>query len=248
MVERMSEHDRQQPAGSFRGGWLVLTTGGPAASLAGHDSPIAIDRIRVVTEGAEFARVLVEGRPRIAVLAAPPAGADELRLAVAERLRRSSLRIVHLAPPDAVDERLAALALGFDESLPTSISGAELAARLTLLEGRARDARASGSHSLLVAEDVFLDLVAHDLRRDGTHVHLRPKEFRLLEVLASHPGRVYTRRQLLDRVWGPEHESGPRTVDVHVRWLRAKLETDPERPVHLVTVHGIGYRLDPPAR
>ena len=67
-------------------------------------------------------------------------------------------------------------------------------------------------------------------------------------MLAAHPGRAYTRRQLLDRVWGHDHDGDPRTVDVHVRWLRAKIEREPARPVHLVTLRGIGYRLDPPDR
>jgi two-component system response regulator RegX3 len=65
-------------------------------------------------------------------------------------------------------------------------------------------------------------------------------------MLAAHPGRAYTRRQILDRVWGADHDGDPRTVDVHVRWLRSKIETDPEHPIHLVTVRGVGYRLDPP--
>lgn len=90
--------------------------------------------------------------------------------------------------------------------------------------------------------------MAHEVRRDGLAVHLRPKEFGLLALMASHPGRAYTRRELLERVWGKGHETGVRTVDVHVRWLRQKLEADPERPVHLVTVRGVGYRLDPPLR
>jgi DNA-binding response OmpR family regulator len=91
-------------------------------------------------------------------------------------------------------------------------------------------------------------MAAHELRRGGAIVHLRPKEFGLLATLAAHPGRAYTRRELLDRVWGSGHGSGPRTVDVHVRWLRSKIEPDPEHPLHLVTVRGVGYRLDPPRR
>ena len=65
-------------------------------------------------------------------------------------------------------------------------------------------------------------------------------------MLAAHPGRAYTRRQLLDRVWGPDQVGDPRTVDVHIRWLRSKIEPQPDRPTHLVTVRGVGYRLDPP--
>jgi DNA-binding response OmpR family regulator len=99
-----------------------------------------------------------------------------------------------------------------------------------------------------VADGLELDLVGHELRRGSEVVHLRPKEYGLLALLAAHPGRAYSRRELLDRVWGPDHTGGMRTVDVHVRWLRSKIEPVSDRPVHLVTVRGIGYRLDPPGR
>ena len=178
----------------------------------------------------------------------PPAGLEDLELVATERRRRSRLRVLHLAPPDAVEARLAALALGFDDSLTTATTGAELAGRLAWLEARARDRIGSTAATLPVADGLDLDLAAHELRRGTRTVHLRPKEYGLLAVLAAHPGRAYTRRELLERVWGPGHESGPRTVDVHMRWLRAKVEPDPERPVHLVTVRGLGYRLDPPER
>ena len=102
--------------------------------------------------------------------------------------------------------------------------------------------------ALAVTEDTELDLVAHEVRRGGSIVHLRPKEFQLLAMLAAHPGRAYTRRQLLDRVWGPGHAGDPRTVDVHIRWLRSKIESQPDVPNHLVTVRGVGYRLDPIGR
>ena len=110
-----------------------------------------------------------------------------------------------------------------------------------------QDVRFSNQQQI-VSSDTELDLAAHEVRRGGTLVHLRPKEFQLLSVLASHPGRAYTRRQLLDRVWGPGHDGDPRTVDVHIRWLRSKIEPRPEAPVHLVTVRGVGYRLDPEGR
>jgi DNA-binding response OmpR family regulator len=93
--------------------------------------------------------------------------------------------------------------------------------------------------------DVELDLVAHELRRRGMPVHLRPREFRLLSILAANPGRAFTRRQLLDLAWDPSHGIDTRTVDVHVHWLRSKIEAIPRRPVHLVTIRGYGYRLDP---
>ena len=121
----------------------------------------------------------------------------------------------------------------------------ELVARLAILEERTRVRHET---VLAVTDDTELDLVAHEVRRGGGIVHLRPKEFQLLAMLAAHPGRAYTRRQLLDRVWGPGHAGDPRTVDVHIRWLRSKIESQPDAPNHLVTVRGVGYRLDPIGR
>ena len=231
-------HDGRAP--SFD--WLALAVDGPAVELP------AITRgggVRVVPDVDTFVTLLERTRPRIALLGSPPGGPAETQLLARERRRRHGLRIVQLAAPEAVDARLDALRLGFDDALPSSIEAAELAARLALLDQRAR---ARPERTLPVADGCELDLLAHQLRRDGQLVHLRPKEFDLLTVLASHPGRAWTRRQLLDRAWGHDHDGDPRTIDVHVRWLRSKIETEPERPVHLLTVRGVGYRLDPPGR
>lgn len=238
---------RSRPAvADGRGGspWLVLAIDGPAIELSAH-APAVI--VRITNDSLGFRDLLLAERPRVVVCAQPPADAEDLALVAGERRRRSGMRAVHLAPPDSVSERLRALELGFDDALTTATPAAELAGRLKLLESKAR-ARAGGDAVLRMAADLELDLMAHELRRSGEVVHLRPKEYGLLALLAAHPGRAYTRRQLLDRVWGPDHVGGPRTVDVHVRWLRAKIEPDPERPVHLVTVRGVGYRLDGPQR
>ena len=90
-----------------------------------------------------------------------------------------------------------------------------------------------------------LDLVGRRVRRAGVDVHLRPKEFALLALLASDPGRAFSRSELVDRAWGSAYTGGNRTIDVHIRWLRAKIELDPARPAHVITVRGTGYRLDP---
>jgi DNA-binding response OmpR family regulator len=227
------------PAPSFE--WLALATDGPALELPA----LAAQGVRVVPDVESFVALLERDRPRIALLGTPPGGPLETQLLARERRRRHGLRVVQLAAPDDVDVRIEALRLGFDDALPSSIEPGELAARLALLEERAR---ARPERTLPIADGCQLDIVAHELRRDGRLVHLRPKEFDLLAVLASHPGRAWTRRQLLDRAWGHQHGGDPRTVDVHVRWLRSKIETEPERPLHLVTVRGVGYRLDPPGR
>jgi len=222
--------------------WLALAVEGPALELP---AIVSASGVRVVPDVETFVTLLERARPRIALLDTPPGGLAETELLARERRRRHGLRVVQLAAPEAVDARIDALRLGFDDALPSTIEPAELAARLTLLEARSR---ARPERTLPVADGCELDLLAHQLRRDGELVHLRPKEFDLLTVLASHPGRAWTRRQLLDRVWGHDHDGDPRTIDVHVRWLRSKIEAEPERPAHLRTVRGVGYRLDPPGR
>ena len=226
-----------------RATWLVLAIEGPALELEALAPASA--RVRAVADPTVFATLLHDGRPRIAVVSAPPAGDVDVELVARERRRRSSLRTIHLSAPADATARLDALRRGYDDALPQTIDPHELAGRAALLE---EQARARTGVSVEIADGLELDLVAHELRRDGRAVHLRPKEFQLLAMLAAHPGRAFTRRQLLDRVWGLDQVGDPRTVDVHVRWLRSKVEHEPDRPVHLVTVRGVGYRLDPPHR
>ena len=222
--------------------WIALADGGPLAALgdlAGARSYRSTDDPR------QFAVLLRTTRPRIVLLGTPPAGPDELDVALLERRRRPSLRIVVVSPSAAIDDRLEALRAGADEAHADTIDPQELMARLTILEERTRTRHET---VLAVTADTEIDLVAHEVRRAGQVVRLRPKEFQLLAMLAAHPGRAYTRRQVLDRVWGPGHTGDPRTVDVHIRWLRSKLEARPDDPEHLVTVRGVGYRLDPSGR
>jgi DNA-binding response OmpR family regulator len=235
----MDEHQDLQR--SMHPRWLALAADGPALGLP---ALVPDGSIRVVSDAGSFLSLLERARPRIAIVGTPPAGERELTMVASWRRRRPSLRVVQLAAPEAVQARLDALRLGFDEALATDIDPAELAGRLALLQERARPRT---DRVIRVTSDCELDLIGHELRRDGRIVHLRPKEYQLLMVLALHPGRAYTRRQLLDRAWGHDHDGDQRTVDVHVRWLRSKIEAEPDHPVHLVTVRGVGYRLDPPA-
>jgi two-component system response regulator RegX3 len=225
-----------------RSTWVALIDEGLRARLtrSGVD-----EHLHVVDDPADFAGSLVRDRPRIALVSAPPACPDDLEIAVRERRRRSGLRLLYLSPTDDVDGRIDALRLGFDEALPSTLDVRELLGRIRWLAERAKPGTDT---EFAIADGIVLDTVAHELRHDDKSIHLRPKEFQLLALLAAHPGRVYTRRQLLDRVWGPGHVGDPRTVDVHVRWLRSKIELQPDAPLHLVTVRGVGYRLDPDPR
>lgn len=145
---------------------------------------------------------------------------------VAELLRREQPRLAIVELPDAVD--------------PRGLEGPAVP-----VETRAR---VSPRSTLPVADGFELDIVGRELRHDRGVVHLRPREFQLLATLAADPGRAFTRGQLMTLAWGTSNERDPRTVDVHVHWLRSKIEPQPERPTHLVTVRGFGYRLDPSSR
>lgn len=196
-----------------------------------------------MAEASDFRTALLSQRPRVVVLCVPPGSASEVDLVASERRRRPRLRVALLNGRDRVDERLDALRLGFDAALPLDLDPDELRGRLALLAEQSREPRSG--HRLRIADGIELDLESRELRRDGRQSHLRPKEFGLLDFLARHPGRTFTRRQLLDRVWHQDRDGDQRTVDVHVRWLREKLEVDPEHPRLLLTVRGVGYRLDP---
>jgi DNA-binding response OmpR family regulator len=97
---------------------------------------------------------------------------------------------------------------------------------------------------VLKVGEVEMDLPARTVRVRGREVRMPPKEFDLLRVFLTHPGRVLGRDYLLDRVWGEDFTGDVRTLDVHIRWLREKVERDPGAPAHILTVHGVGYRFE----
>lgn len=178
----------------------------------------------------------------VVVVVVPPADDSSVRQVARLRQERPGIRAVLVDLDAEPDRRLAALEAGFDEALPYRLGDSEIAGRLALQLARTR---AMTSLRLAVGVGVELDLEARALRRRGRFVHLRPLEFRLLEEMARAPGRPLSRSWLLDRAWGAAPPAGSRTVDVHVRWLREKVERDPDRPVHILTVRGVGYQLEP---
>ncbi len=217
---------------------LALLEEGRAADLIEAAPDLAV---RATRSPEAFVAELATRRPRVVLVAVPPATPAVVDAVAWAQRRRSTLRSVLLNDVDDVAERLRALGLGFDAALPLATSTSELRGRLALL---ARPLRSPPRERIAISEGLELDIVRCCLLRNGRSVHLRPKEYRLLELFCRHPGRVYTRAELLDRVWGVGHAGNQRTVDVHVRWVRAKVERDPETPVHLVTVRGMGYRFE----
>jgi len=106
--------------------------------------------------------------------------------------------------------------------------------------------RGTSAPPRLTIGDITLDLEAHTVTKAGEVVVMRQKEYEILTLLMSNPGKVITRNRLFDEVWGTDWLGDTRTLDVHMSWLRGKLEDDPTRPAYLHTVRGVGYRFDTP--
>ena len=167
-------------------------------------------------------------------------------LDVCSRLRRESdVPILILTTSQDEADRVVALELGADDYMAKPVRMRELLARLRALMRRARIARSTVSSAVLLAGDLELDPRGRTVRRNGVAIHVKPKEFDLLFALASEPGRVFTRDQLFERVWGYHFLGGSRTIDVHIRWLREKLENDYAGGPRIDTIRGTGYKFVP---
>ena len=157
-------------------------------------------------------------------------------------IRRSSdVPIVMVTARADTHDVVAGLEAGADDYLTKPFAPKELSARIRALLRRARPM--PSAHSRLVFGELEIVPDEGKVLRAGTEVHLTKTEFRLLCELAQNPGRVFSREQLLDHVWGYGYFGDGRLVDVHIRRLRTKVEADPANPRHVVTVRGLGYRL-----
>jgi DNA-binding response OmpR family regulator len=205
----------------------------------GHDVLTAGDGVR----GLELAR---EGEPDLIVLDLMLPRISGLDICRILRKEHKPVPIVMLTALDTEAQMVEGLDLGADDYVTKPFSMRELMARVTAALRRDQISRAAadpGSGELLEAGELVLDVGAHEARRDGAVVPLRPKEFQLLEYMMRHRGQALSRDRILESVWGYSYAGGTRTVDVHVRWLREKVERDPSKPQHLVTVRGLGYKF-----
>ncbi len=166
-------------------------------------------------------------------------------LDVCRQIRQESdVPIVMVTAKDGEADKVLGLELGADDYITKPFSTRELLARV-----RAHLRRAGRTGTFATANEVLrggrieLDIDAHEARVDGTAVALRPKEFELLEVLMRRKNRLATRDVLIDDVWGPSYFGDTKTLDVHVKRLRTKLEADPSKPAQILTVRGLGYKF-----
>ncbi len=141
-------------------------------------------------------------------------------------------------------DKIVGLEIGADDYMTKPFSLRELLARLRAMLRRAKMVETQPEIELLKIGDIELDIPRHRASISGRTLELTPKEFDLLAFLARNKGLVFRREQLLEKVWGYDFAGDTRTVDVHIRWLRQKIEPDPERPRYLMTVRGAGYKLE----
>ena len=164
--------------------------------------------------------------------------------------KNSNVPILMLTARDDEIDRVLGLELGADDYLTKPFSMREFLARVKAQFRRVRfdredvDTQVPISSEILTFENLSIDLARHEISIDGKPLNLKPKEFELMEYLARHKGQVLSRELILDQVWGWDFTGGSRTVDVHIRWLREKIEADPANPDRIITVRGAGYRFE----
>ena len=212
-------------------------------------------QVYTAADGRVALEVARQERPDALVLDVMLPGLDGFEVCRILRREMSVPILMLTARADEVD-KIVGLEVGADDYLTKPFSMRELVARVKALLRRARLIReelsvervgsgAAGTPGeILTFGDLTIDLTRREVTRQGELLHLKPKEYDLLVFLARNRGIVLSRDLILERVWGWDYDGGSRTVDVHVRWLREKIEPDPANPTRIVTVRSIGYRFE----
>ena len=159
--------------------------------------------------------------------------------------RRSSVPVIMLTAKDSEIDKVVGLEIGADDYVTKPYSSSELLARIKAVLRRGQEPEEL-LPATLESGPVRMDVERHVVTVNGAHTALPLKEFELLEMLLRNSGRVLTRAQLIDRVWGSDYVGDTKTLDVHVKRLRAKVEPDPASPQFIVTVRGLGYKFETP--
>jgi DNA-binding response OmpR family regulator len=199
-------------------------------------------QVDAAADGEAALEIAARSRPDIVVLDLMLPKVDGLE--VFRRLRELwDVPVVMLTAKGEEIDRLVGLELGADDYVSKPFSPREVVARIRAILRRGERGARDGAP--LVMGRLEIDRDRREVRRDAASLHLTRKEYDLLELLASHPGRTFTRTDLLEKVWDFAWDGGSSTVTVHIRRLREKIEDDPSEPRHLVTVWGVGYRFEP---
>ncbi len=204
-------------------------------------------QITIANDGHTGLSLALIEKPDVIVLDVMMPGLDGWRVCQAIR-QHSNVPIIMLTALDDSLDRIKGLELGADDYLVKPFGFKEIEAHIRAM---LRRVQLDGGHQMpqqISAGDIVLDLEAHTFTKGGKEIAMRQKEYEILSLLMSSIGKVVTRERLFDEVWGTDWLGDTRTLDVHMSWLRAKLESDPANPIYLQTVRGVGYRFVDPER
>jgi two-component system OmpR family response regulator len=208
----------------------------------GHD-------VITASDGVEALDVARDNKPDLIVLDVMLPKLDGFE--VCRILRREmTVPILMLTAKASETDKVVGLELGADDYMTKPFSMREFLARIRAMLRRAEMTRIAASSAQETAPSIIktggleIDFARHKVSQSGTSIDLSPKEFDLLTFLVKNREQVFSRDQLLEKVWGYDYAGDTRTVDVHLRWLRQKIEVDPANPGHLLTVRGIGYKFE----
>ena len=225
----------------------------PTRILLVEDEPSLVETVRYALEREGFGvTVAHDGREALERFAAEPPDLVILDLMlpavsgldVCRRIRESSMvPIVIVTAKDAEADKVAGLELGADDYVTKPFSVRELVSRVRANLRRSQMTVPDAAGEVLTGGPIRLDASRHEVTVRGDPVTFPPKEFELLESFLRSPGRLLTRERLIQRIWGGDYVGDTKTLDVHVKRLRQKIERDPHEPEHLLTVRGLGYKF-----
>lgn len=200
--------------------------------------------VLTATDGIQALEVAKSGKPELLILDIMLPGMSGFE--VCRILRKEmTVPILMLTAKDDEIDKIAGLDMGADDYMTKPFSMRELLARLRALLRRVDMQQPKpAAETLLSFNDIEVNIGAHTVSKGGNFLNLTPKEFDLLVFLVRNKGLVISRDQLLEKVWSYDYAGGTRTVDVHMRWLREKIEDNPGAPKYLVTVTGVGYKFE----
>jgi two-component system phosphate regulon response regulator PhoB len=221
---------------------LIVEDEEPIVTLLRYNLEEAGFEVAAATDGEEALLLIGERKPELILLdwMLPSVSGLEVCRQIRRRTDTRDTPIIMLTAKSEEGDRIRGLDSGADDYITKPFSPAEVVARVRAVMRRSRP---SLSEESIAYEDVVMDLAAHRVSRSGQAVHLGPTEFRLLRYFMEHPGRVFSREQLLDAVWGHDVYVEPRTVDVHIRRLRKALNGEAHKDL-IRTVRSAGYALD----
>ncbi len=222
---------------------LIVEDEAPLADTIRYNLEREGYKVTVAPDGRRALEAFRAGHPALVILdlmLPELSGLDVCRTIRAE----SNVPIIIVTAKDSEADKVSGLELGADDYVTKPFSVRELISRVRANLRRARPPAAEPGDELLRGGPVELGVTRHEVRVAGESVAFPPKEFELLEILLRRKGRLLTRDFLIQEVWGADYFGDTKTLDVHVKRIRRKIEPDPHHPVHLVTVRGLGYKFE----